>query len=148
MRQIFIFLSFLLFVACNNTYHINLKTEDAMSLKMDSKVKHSGIVIGNVSKMQIYGNSVLVQLAINKKYKIPKHSSFYLSTDLLGNGSINVTYNESQSSYMSKTDTGLLSKEIITKTDKQKKQDSILWLNMKKLLELAKNKIDTIVSKQ
>lgn len=148
MKQIFIFLSFLFFAACNNTYHINLKTEDAMSLKMDSKVKHSGVVIGNVSKLEIYGNSVLVQLAISKKYKIPKHSSFYLSTDLLGNGSINVTYNESQASYMNKTDTGLLSKEIITKTVEQKKQDSILWLNMKKLLELAKNKIDTIVKQQ
>lgn len=101
-----VFLLILIGSCQNNTKKILVLFDNVETLEIDSKVISRGLVIGEVKKMNLYQDKVLVELAIQNDVHIPQGSSFSIvQNGLIDNGIVEVKFNSKTKNFMSSNDT-------------------------------------------
>lgn len=95
-RLLLIFFTSLMIFACSShTTDFSIIFENVEGLKEGDKVVVKGKEIGEITRMKLYKNKVLVDVAIEKDNKIPLSSKFVSETkDLLGGRMISVELGE------------------------------------------------------
>ena len=95
-RLLLIFLTTVMIFACNfHTTDFSILFDNVEGLKEGDKVVVKGKEVGEITKMSLYKNKVLVDVAVEKSFKIPLSSKFISETkDLLGGRMISVELGE------------------------------------------------------
>lgn len=92
-----------------NVYRISVIFDDAMGVTDGSLVKMAGVTIGEVKNIRLNGNNrAVLDLRINRIYRIPKGSRFTMDVGLLvGEKSINIIPKRESNEMLSAGDTVL-----------------------------------------
>ena len=148
------FVSILLFeliflAACSqkNKNRLNILFDKVDNLQKGGDVKLHGITIGEVTAMDLLGDSVLVAIKLEKEQKIPIGSKFSITNPLIGSPSITIEPS-GQKEFLTQTDTakgcyetkGVLDTFFSDSLNRQKAKKVIDTINnrLKELIELKK----------
>ena len=95
----------LLLISCNHSNKITVAFNKVSSINKGASLIHDGQQIGKVVdfKQNQTLDSIYLILTIDKKYKIPKRSTFFIKENLLGDNIINVDFSSSDT-YLSSND--------------------------------------------
>lgn len=140
----------LFFTAClgNKKNKLNVLFNKVDSLEKGAPVKLHGITIGKVTDLELFKDSVLVEIKLDKGRKIPVGSKFKIINSLIGGPSIIVEPSD-QKVFLTLTDTakgnyetkGLLDAFFTDSLNKQKARDAIekITKGLKELSEIRKD---------
>lgn len=92
--------------SCMHKSNLTILFDRVDGLEVGSKVYNKGIEIGDVTRIDLFGNKVLTEIRLNDKINIPISSAFIINQNLLGTTSINVDYSDKQQ-FLSSGDTSL-----------------------------------------
>lgn len=151
MTKIFsVILLAMTFAGCfskQNKYKVLFDRADG--LQEGSNVLNKGVIIGNVTNIDLFGNNVLVDIQLNENKKIPEQSTFLLKENLLGSSYVDIEYSD-KINYLSFKDTaiGKYQKQVImdnlfSDTTKRKKIEKSLEKIVTGIGELIENAKDS-----
>ena len=106
MRKLFsiLFLTVILTSCSKQKNKLSIIFDRVNGLKLGSTVQKKGVAIGEVSKIDLLGNEVIVDIELKDKIQIPVGSQFYISNTLIGDATINVDFSIN-SNYLASKDT-------------------------------------------
>ncbi len=140
----------LLFIACSqkNKNKLSVLFDNVSNLEKGADVKLHGITIGEVTNMELLGDSVLVDIKLNKEQKIPVGSKFSILNPLIGNASVIIEPSE-QKVFLKTEDTvkgsyeakGILDTFFADSLNRQKAREALnkITTGLKELAEAKKD---------
>jgi ABC-type transporter Mla subunit MlaD len=141
----------LLFISCSKkrTYKLYVLFDKVDNLYEGAEVKMNGIQIGKVKQMELYGDSVLVDMSITRQYEIPAESNFKIINSLIGGATVSI-YRSDKKSILKSSDTvrgsymkeGLLDSFFADSLNRQKAKEAIEKI-VTGLKELEQSKRDS-----
>ena len=140
----------LLFAACShkNKNKLSILFDNVSNLGKGAEVKLHGITIGEVTNMELLGDSVLVDIKLNKEQKIPVGSKFSILNPLIGNALVVIEPSE-QKTFLKQIDTakgsyeakGILDTFFADSLNRQKAREALykITTGLKELAEAKKD---------
>ena len=92
MRFFLLIASLTVLFTCSNSHRIMvLNVEDGTGLNKGTKVMYKGQKVGEIKKIQLIDNNVIIDIFVTKELKLYKQTNFYVSsTDIIGTKTIEI----------------------------------------------------------
>lgn len=141
MSKTTLFLFLIIAFSITSCFHKNEKVtvifDRVDGLIEGSSVLNRGITVGEVTRIDLFGKQVIVDIKLKDNLKIPRQSTFTIRQSLLGSSSVDIEYSNSENTLTS-TDTAY------GKYEKQAIMDNIISDTTKrKNIEKSLEKIAT-----